>query len=443
MSSDDRQPAILARPVSRISGTIDVPGDKSISHRAVLLGAIAEGPTTVRGFLRGEDCLATLAAIQALGVRVDDTGETLVVHGVGRDGLAAADRPLDLGNSGTALRLLAGILAAQPFASELTGDASLRRRPMERIAEPLRAMGAHIVTSRGRPPLQLAGGATLHGIDYSLPVASAQIKSAVLLAGLWAHGQTTVRSPGPSRDHTERMLQAMGVPIDQERDDVVSLTGPAQLSGLEIDVPADFSSASFFIVAGLLGAENGLLIRSVGINPTRTGMLDVLREMGAKIELRNPGHRGAEHVADIWVERSALHGVGIGDAAVALSIDELPVLFVAAACAEGRTIVTGAAELRHKESDRLAVMAAGLRAVGIAVEERADGLVIDGGPLHGGVVESRGDHRIAMAFAVASLRADAPIEIRSTAEVATSFPGFVATAAGAGLALEALSSGSQ
>ena len=437
MPSDDAQPAILARPVTRIGGTIDVPGDKSISHRAVLLGAVADGLTTVRGFLRGEDCLATLAAMRSLGVRVDDSGEALVIHGAGMAGLEAADGPLDLGNSGTALRLLAGVLAAQPFASELTGDASLCRRPMERIAEPLRIMGADVATSGGCPPLRIAGGATLHGIDYSLPVPSAQIKSAVLLAGLWANGRTTVRSPGPSRDHTERMLQAMGVSIELAGDGVVTLAGPARLTGLEIDVPADFSSASFFIVAGLLGADDGLLIRGVGVNPTRTGLLDVLGDMGAHIELRNPGRRGNEPVADIWVERSELHGVEVGGDAVALSIDELPVLFIAAACAQGRTTVTGAGELRHKESDRIAVMAEGLRAVGIALEERPDGLIIDGGPMQGGVVESRGDHRVAMAFAVASLAADAPIEIRSTAEVVTSFPGFVATAASAGLALEA------
>ena len=438
MSSEERQPAILARPVTRIGGTIGVPGDKSISHRAVLLGAVADGQTTVRGFLRGEDCLATLAAMRALGVQVDDSGDTLVIHGAGHDGLKAADAPLDLGNSGTALRLLAGILAAQPFASELTGDASLRRRPMERVAEPLRAMGANIETSAGCPPLQIAGGLPLHGIDYSLPVASAQIKSAVLLAGLWARGRTTVRSPGPSRDHTERMLQAMGVPVEQEGDGVVSLSGPARLRGLEIDVPADFSSAAFFIVAGLLGADDGLLIRGVGVNPTRTGLLDVLRDMGAHIELRKTGQRGAEPVADIWVGRSRLHGVDVGEEAVALSIDELPVLFIAAACANGRTTVTGAAELRHKESDRIAVMADGLRAVGIAVQEQEDGLTIDGGPMHGGTVESHGDHRVAMSFAVASLRAAAPIEIRSTAEIATSFPGFVATGVRSGLALEVL-----
>ena len=309
---------------------------------------------------------------------------------------------------------------------------------MERIAEPLRAMGAAVETSDGCPPLRIAGGATLHGIDYALPVASAQVKSAVLLAGLWAQGRTIIRSPGPSRDHTERMLQAMDAPIELNDHHVVSLDGPAKLQGVEIDVPADFSSAAFFAVAGLLGADNGLLIRGVGVNPTRTGLLDVLRDMGARIELRNMGTRGSEPVADIWVERSELHGTSVGAEAVALSIDELPVLFVAGACARGRTTVTGAEELRHKESDRIAVMAEGLRTVGITVEERADGIVIDGGPMSGGILDSRGDHRVAMAFAVASLRADAPIEIRSTAEIATSFPGFLASAASVGLALEQL-----
>jgi len=440
MSSDDHQPAILARPVTSVGGTIDAPGDKSISHRAVLLGAIANGRTIVRGFLRGEDCLATIAAMRALGVQVEDAGEALVIHGAGQAGLRCADTPLDLGNSGTALRLLAGILAAQPFDSVLTGDVSLRSRPMERIAEPLRAMGASIATTDGCPPLHLAGGKSLFGIDYALPVASAQIKSAVLLAGLWARGTTTVRSPGPSRDHTERMLRAMGVPIEQVSAGVVSLEGPAQLNGLEIDVPADFSSAAFFIVAGLLGAADGLLIRGVGINPTRTGLLDVLRNMGGHIELRNRAERGAEPVADIWVQRSDLHGVEVGGEAVALSIDELPVLFVAAACAQGRTVVTDAAELRYKESDRITVMAAGLRAVGIETEETPDGLIVDGGQMRGGVVESCGDHRVAMAFAVASLAADGPIEIRSTAEIATSFPNFTTTAASAGLVLESLGS---
>lgn len=436
MRSAVRQPAILARPATAVAGDVEVPGDKSISHRAVLLGAVADGVSSIRGFLRGEDCLATLRAMRALGVHIGDSGDELTIHGVGRSGLHGADAPLDLGNSGTALRLLAGLLAGQPFDSELTGDASLRRRPMERVAEPLRAMGARIATTQGCAPLRIEGGARLHGVDYSMPVASAQIKSALLLAGLRADGRTTVRSPGPSRDHTERMLRSMGVAVTEQPGGIVSLDGPADLTAIDLDVPGDFSSAAFFIVAGLIASEAGLLIRSVGVNPTRTGMLDVLRSMGARIELRNPRQRGAEPVADIRVERSELRAVAIGGDAVPLSIDELPVLFIAAACARGRTVVTDAAELRHKESDRIAVMCAGLRAVGIDAEERADGLTIQGGPIRGGVIDSQGDHRVAMAFAIASLAADSAIEIRNTAEVATSFPGFVRTASRAGLALE-------
>jgi 3-phosphoshikimate 1-carboxyvinyltransferase len=437
MGRPDRQPAILARPAAAIGGIAYVPGDKSISHRAVLLGAVADGDTRVRGFLRGEDCLATLAAMRALGVVIDDDGDALCIHGVGLYGLKRPSAALDLGNSGTALRLLAGVLAAQPFDSELTGDASLRRRPMERIAIPLRAMGARVATTAGLAPLRIGGGARLGGIDYELPVASAQIKSAVLLAGLWAYGATTVRSPRPSRDHTERMLKTMGVDIREPSPGVVSLVGPARLAACEIDVPADFSSAAFFIVAGLIGAERGLTIPGVGVNPTRTGLLDVLRRMGGHIELRNPSVRGTEPVADVYVERSALSGVDIGGDAISLSIDELPVLFIAAACARGSTIVRDAEELRHKESDRIAVMAAGLRAVGIEAEERPDGLIIRGGRIGGGAVDSQGDHRVAMAFGIASLAANADIEISRTAEVATSFPGFVATGNDLGMCLEA------
>lgn len=416
---------------------IEVPGDKSISHRALLLGAIATGNSSVRGFLRGEDCLATLGALRALGVVVDDAGDRLTIHGVGSNGLRPAAQPLDLGNSGTGLRLLTGLLAPQPFDSELTGDASLRRRPMERIAAPLRAMGAEITTTDGKAPLRIKGGHELHGIDYELPVPSAQIKSAVLLAGLWAKGETIVRAPGPSRDHTERMLLTMGAAIERPAHDVVRLNGPAALSAVDIDVPADFSSAAFFIVAGLLAADSGVLIKRVGINPTRTGLLDVLREMGGHIELRHTEIVGAEPVADIFVKRSELRATQIGGEAVALSIDELPILFVAAGCARGQTQISGAAELRHKESDRIATMVAGLRTLGVAAEERPDGAVIDGGErFSGGTIESCGDHRVAMAFAVASLFAQEEIVIRDTAEIATSFPGFVGTAKRAGLELE-------
>jgi len=432
------QPVIVARPAHRVGGIVAVPGDKSISHRALLLGAVANGTTRVSGFLRGEDCLATLGALRAMGVRVDDDGEHLTVHGVGMRGLAAPSQPLDLGNSGTGLRLLAGLLAPQTFNAELTGDASLRRRPMERIATPLRAMGADIVTTDGRAPLRIAGGRTLHGIDYELPVPSAQIKSAILLAGLWAHGRTTVRSPGPSRDHTERMLLTMGAPLERSSDLVVTLDGPVELAAVAVDVPGDFSSAAFFIVAGLLAADDGLLIKRVGINPTRTGLIDVLRKMGGHIELRGVDVAGAEPVADIFVRRSELSAGEIGAEDVALSIDELPILFIAAARARGITTIAGAEELRHKESDRIATMVAGLRTLGVNAEERPDGAVIEGGAsFAGGSIESLGDHRVAMAFAVASVCSRETIVIRDTAEVATSFPGFVSTAVRAGLVLEA------
>jgi 3-phosphoshikimate 1-carboxyvinyltransferase len=307
---------------------------------------------------------------------------------------------------------------------------------MERIAEPLRAMGATISTQAGCAPLRIEPAGRLHGIDYSLPVASAQIKSAVLLAGLWASGTTTVHSPGPSRDHTERMLTAMGVALSVSEDGSVSLRAPERLDPVDIDVPGDFSSAAFFIVAALIGAEQGLTIRNVGINPTRTGLLDILRRMGGHIELKNSSRRGSEPVADIFVRRSALRGIAIGGDDIALSIDELPILFVAAACAAGRTVVSDAAELRHKESDRISVMAAGLTAVGVSCEERPDGLIIDGGAVRGGAVDSCGDHRVAMSFAVASLASTAPIAIANTAEVATSFPSFIATARQAGLDVE-------
>jgi len=433
-----RQPVIVARPAHRVGGVVQVPGDKSISHRALLLGAVANGTTRVSGFLRGDDCLATLGALRAMGVLIDDDGERLTVHGVGMHGLAAPSQPLDLGNSGTGLRLLAGLLAPQTFDAELTGDASLRRRPMERIATPLRAMGADIVTTDGTAPLRITGGRALHGIDYELPVPSAQIKSAILLAGLWARGRTTVRSPGPSRDHTERMLLTMGVPLERSSALTVTLDGPVALTAVDVDVPGDFSSAAFFIVAGLLAADDGLLIERIGINPTRTGLIDVLREMGGHIELRRVDVAGAEPVADIFVRRSELSAGAIGGEAVALSIDELPILFIAAAHARGITTIAGAEELRHKESDRIATMVAGLRTLGVNAEERPDGAVIEGATsFAGGSIESCGDHRVAMAFAIASLCARDKIVIRDTAEVATSFPGFVGTAARAGLALEA------
>lgn len=434
--SEGRQ-TFVSRPAESVGGELTVPGDKSISHRALLLSAIATGNSTIRGFLESEDCLATRGALQAMGVEMLDEGTDLRVRGVGREGLRSPSMPLDLGNSGTGIRLLAGVLAAQSFDSVLTGDESLRTRPMERVATPLRAMGAAIKTREGRAPLTISGGRALTGIDYTLPVASAQLKSALLLAGIWAKGRTIVRSPGPSRDHTERMLEGMGVPLDQGPDHVVSLTGTARLEARDLEIPGDFSSASFFLVSGLLGARDGLLIRNVGVNPTRTGLLTILQEMGGRIELRNRRDCCAEPVADLFVVQSELNGIEVAPDLVPLAIDEFPVLFIAAACARGRTVVTGAGELRHKESDRLRVMAEGLRALGASVVESPDGLSIDGGALHGGRIDSHRDHRVAMAFAIAGQVADDAIEILRTDEVATSFPEFLSTAARSGLAIQA------
>lgn len=426
----------LARPSNAIAGEIAVPGDKSISHRALMLGGIAQGLTQISGFLDSEDCLATLGALRALGVQVERPSATQVlVHGVGRDGLRAASSALDMGNAGTAIRLFMGLLAGQNFDSTLIGDASLMRRPMERVAAPLRNMGARIDTLEGKPPVSIHGGAALKAIDYMLPIASAQVKSAVLLAALFAQGTSSVTEPAPTRDHTERMLGGFGVQL-QCAERRVSLTGGQRLHGCQIEVPGDFSSAAFFIVAGCLAAGQGLTIRRVGFNPTRTGLLEMLRLMGADIEVRLHPGAAAEPIADLHVRASALRGIRVPEALVPLAIDEFPVFFIAAAAAQGETIVTGAGELRVKESDRLAVMAQGLQAVGIECELLSDGLRIQGGQLRGGRIDSHGDHRIAMAFAVASVIASEPIEIDDVANVATSFPGFPQLARAVGMALE-------
>ncbi len=419
-----------------VRGEVAIPGDKSVSHRALLLGAIADGSTEVEGFLESEDCLATLRAMRALGVGVErPAAGRVVIDGVGRTGLAVPPAALDMGNAGTALRLALGLLAGQAFDSTLVGDASLSRRPMERVAEPLRQMGARIETSGGRPPVRIRASAQLSGIDYELRVPSAQVKSALLLAGLYAHGRTTVREQAVTRDHTERMLRAFGVEV-RVAPGRVSVAGGARLRGCRINVPGDISSAAFFIVAGVLAAQEPLLVRDVGINPTRTGVLEVLRLIGDELKLPIARPAGDEPVADIEVRASELHGIDVPPGLVPLAIDEFPALFVAAACARGATVVTGAEELRVKESDRIAVMAAGLRVLGIDAEPRPDGMRIVGGPLGSGAIDSHGDHRIAMAFAVAALRASGALEIRDVDNVATSFPGFTATARHAGLAIE-------
>jgi len=423
-------------PAPGIAGVAVVPGDKSVSHRALMLGAIASGTTRVTGFLEGEDCLATMRAVAALGVNVRRAGPgEVAIEGAGLDGLRAPAGSLDMGNAGTAMRLFMGLLSWQSFDSVLVGDESLMRRPMERAAEPLRRMGARIATDGGRPPVRISGGARLHGIRYEMPVASAQVKSAILLAGLRAEGETTVVEPAVTRDHSERMLQAFGCDVSASGG-VVTLRPPARLEAASIEVPGDFSSAAFFIVAACIGARAPFLVRGVGVNPTRTGLLEMLSLMGADLRLVNHRTCGAEPVADVEIRPSVLRGIRVPERLVPLAIDEFPAFFIAAACAEGETVVTGAAELRVKESDRIAVMASGLAALGVRHEVLPDGLRIEGGAFGGGVVDSRGDHRVAMSFAVASLRASAPIEIRDVANVATSFPGFAALARSVGLAIE-------
>jgi len=424
----------VVAPATGVAGEVTVPGDKSISHRAVMFGALAEGRTHVTGFLEGEDCLSTMQAVSHLGVHVERPGAgEVIVDGVGLHGLRAPGVTLDMGNAGTAMRLFMGLLSAQPFDSELIGDESLMRRPMERAAKPLRAMGARIETRDGRPPVRVQGGVPLHGIRYEMPVASAQVKSAVLLAGLYATGTTTVIEPAVTRDHTERMLQSFGCEV-RARDGVVSLEAPRSLQAAPIRVPGDISSAAFFLVAACLGAQAPFTIRDVGVNPTRTGILEMLALMGADLRLVNHRSWGMEPVADIEVRPSQLHGARIPERLVPLAIDEFPALFVAAACATGETLVTGAEELRVKESDRIAAMARGFEVLGVIHEVLPDGMRIQGGrPLGGGTIDSRGDHRIAMAFTMASLRATAPIEILDTANVATSFPGFAELANSVGL----------
>jgi len=423
---------------SRFSGAATIPGDKSISHRALMLGSIAEGVTTVRGFLDGADCLATLEAFRRMGVVIERDGKTaLSITGVGNRGLASPAEALDLGNSGTSCRLLAGLLAGQYVEATLTGDRSLRSRPMERIAAPLRLMGATVQTTNGCAPLRIDTTRELTAIDYTLPVASAQIKSAVLLAGLGARGRTTIRSPGPSRDHTERMLAAMGVKVEvNEEERIVALDGPARLQGCAIEVPGDLSSAAFLMVGAAIGASGPVELAGVGLNPTRDGVLKVLEAMGAQVAVINLRVVDDEPVADFRVERSELRGIEIPADWVPLAIDEFPVLCVAAAAAQGRTVISGAAELRHKETDRLSAMADALGAVGIRVVETEDGLVIDGGQISGGKVNACGDHRIAMSMAVAALASSAPVEILDTENVGTSFPGFVDTMRTLGLEVE-------
>lgn len=414
----------LIQPSAVRDADVTVPGDKSVSHRAIMLGSIADGVTEVRGFLAGEDCLATMEAFREMGVAIERPAPTeLVIQGAGLRGLQPPRHDLDLGNSGTAMRLLAGVLAGQNFSATLTGDVSLTARPMQRIITPLSRMGVEIGSRDGRPPLTIRGNPDLEAIEYALPMASAQVKSAILLAGLYAHGTTAVTEPAVTRDHTERMLRTMGVPVSC-REGRIGIQGPAALKACGVDVPADLSSAAFVILAGLLADDADILIRGVGVNPTRTGVLDILTAMGASISLENQRSMGEEPVADLRIRSSKLRSIDVDPALVSLAIDEFPVLFVAAAAARGTTRFTGIAELRVKESDRIAAMSAGLRALGIRVEEADDGAVVHGGRFAGGEVESFGDHRIAMSFAVAGTVANGPVTVRDVASVETSFPGF-------------------
>ncbi|QWF69453.1 3-phosphoshikimate 1-carboxyvinyltransferase [Methylomonas paludis] len=413
------------QPGGSLRGEIRVPSDKSMSHRSIMLGSLAEGVTHVKGFLNAEDAMSTLEAFRAMGVQIEGpvNGE-VTIHGVGKHGLKAPQAPLYLGNSGTSMRLLSGLLAGQPFESVLTGDKSLESRPMRRVTLPLTLMGAEIETQdNGTAPLRIKGNTHLQGIHYDMPIASAQVKSCLLLAGMYASGETTVTEPAPTRDHTERMLNGFGYPVSRAGS-TARINNQGKLTATHIDVPSDISSAAFFLVGASIAPDSDVTLQHVGINPTRTGVIDILRLMGANIEVLNERSVGGEPVADLRVRSSKLHGINIPEALVPLAIDEFPVLFVAAACAEGQTVLTGAKELRVKESDRIQVMADGLQILGVDAQPTEDGMVIQGGPIGGGRVESHGDHRIAMSFSIAGLRAGATITINDCANVNTSFPEF-------------------
>ncbi len=434
MSGSDLQ--FTVTPGGQLHGEIRVPGDKSISHRSIMLGSLAEGVTQVSGFLEGEDNLATLNAFRMLGVQIDGPHDgNVTIHGVGLRGLKAPTEPIYLGNSGTSMRLLAGLFSAQAFDCVLTGDASLSKRPMRRVTVPLEKMGARIETSEaGTPPVKIYGGQKLSAIDYPLPVASAQVKSSILLAGLYANGQTCVTEPAPTRDHTERMLRGFGYDV-QSNGNRICVQGGGKLTATNIDVPADISSTAFFMVGASIAEGSDITLQHVGINPTRIGVINILQQMGANITLHNEREVGGEPVADIRVQSAHLKGIAIPEDQVPLAIDEFPAIFVAAACAEGETVLTGAKELRVKESDRIQAMADGLITLGIDATPTEDGIVIQGGKMQGGVIDSHGDHRIAMSFAMAALQATDTITIRDCANVNTSFPGFVKLANTAGLAI--------
>ncbi|MBL6898284.1 MAG: 3-phosphoshikimate 1-carboxyvinyltransferase [Luminiphilus sp.] len=423
-------------PGGKLVGSIRVPGDKSMSHRVIMLGAIAEGKTDVSGFLEGEDALSTLGAFRNMGVMISEPESgRLSIEGVGLRGLQAPTGIMDVGNSGTSIRLMAGLLAGQTFSSVLTGDQSLLRRPMARVITPLSQMGALISSREGCPPLEISGGRKLRGVHYELPVASAQVKSSVLLAGLFAEGFTSVVEPAPTRDHTERMLTGFGYAVEVESGSI-GLEGGGTLQGTRVDIPADISSAAFFMVGASIAEGSDLVLEHVGINPTRDGVIRILKAMGADIESSNERDVGGEPVADLRIRSAPLRGIDIPVEEVPLAIDELPAILIAAACAEGVTVLRGAEELRVKESDRIASMAEGLTQLGISNTVHADGITVIGGDIGGGIIATHHDHRIAMSFAMAALRASDRIKVSDCAHVATSFPGFAELAARVGLRLD-------
>lgn len=426
----------IAKPSHSLFGTLKIPGDKSISHRAIMFGSLASGVTKVSGFLQAEDTLSTLKAFQAMGVKIESDGDNISIFGVGTDGLRKPRAALDFGNSGTSIRLLAGILAAQDFDSELCGDASLSKRPMNRVIAPLTKMGAVIDSEGGKLPLIIKGGQTLTAISYDLPVASAQVKSCILLAGIYAKGKTCITEPAPTRNHTERLLKGFGYRVSVDKNQVCLLGGGA-LMPRKIQVPSDISSAAFFMVAGSIAAESDITLTGVNVNPTRTGVIEILKLMGAAISLSNERQLGGELLADIRIQSTQLKGIQIPKPLVSLAIDEFPAIFIAAACAQGETILTDAKELRVKESDRIQVMADGLAILGIDSEVLEDGIKIQGGKFGKptAIIKSHHDHRISMAFAIASVCSDYPIEIAGVDNVKTSFPNFTTLANSVGMDL--------
>jgi 3-phosphoshikimate 1-carboxyvinyltransferase len=426
---------LIVLPSKLKNSEASVPGDKSISHRALIFSAIADGTSSYAGFLLGSDCLATLKALSMMGINIEQNDTNLTIHGVGLMGLKKPLAPIDLGNSGTAVRLLAGLLSSQIFDSELIGDSSLSIRPMQRIIQPLTRMGAEIQSASGFLPLKIIGNKNITSISYEMPIASAQVKSSILLASLYANTESTITEPSVTRDHTERMLSAMNCSITCSNN-VIKISQPAKLQPLNMRIPGDFSSAAFLIAAFLITKKSSITLRDVGVNPTRIGFLKIIKNMGAQVELKNNRLYGNEPVADIYVQSSTLKGITLDDPdLISLSIDEFPILFILAAYAEGTTKINGINELRHKESDRVKSMCIGMRNLGVSVKEQKDGVVITSSKFMGGEIDSFGDHRVAMSFVVAAIGAKDKIKIKDVKNIDTSFPGFVDLMRNLGLSL--------